>query len=92
MGADTRCSQLESIRTSEAVEAVSTVYFCKCFGEGKARLMPRQYLTFNFYFCLILVSFYPLITIWGATTQQIRPVSVGCILAGLQPLTSLLSK
>lgn len=39
--------------------------------------MPKQYLTFNFYFCLIHVSFYPLIT-WEATTQQIRPVSELC--------------
>lgn len=44
------------------------------FGEGKAKPMPRQCLTFNLCLCLIHVSFYPLIT-WGATTQQIRLVS-----------------
>lgn len=29
----------------------------KCFGEEKAKLMPRQYLAFNSYSCLTHVSF-----------------------------------
>lgn len=35
-------------------------------------MRPRQDLTFNSFFCLIHVFFYPLVTFWRATTQQTR--------------------